>query len=120
MRAARLRGVSAALLAGAILARAGGPAAAGDHRAQGRTVAVQLCSSCHVIGRDPLEDRLEGGFVGPSFARIANMPATTGLALNVFLQSHHQRMPSLRLDRDELDAVIDYILSLKSEAAARP
>ena len=48
------------------------------------------------------------------------MKATTGLALNVFLQSHHQKMPSLRLDRDELDAVIDYILSLKSEAAVRP
>ena len=35
------------------------------------------------------------------------------VSLNVFLQSHHQQMPSLRLDRDEMNAVIDYILSLK-------
>jgi hypothetical protein len=41
------------------------------------------------------------------------MPSTTGPALAVFLQSHHERMPSLRPDRDEMDAVIDYILSLK-------
>ncbi|MGT2487167.1 hypothetical protein ACU4GA_16875 [Methylobacterium oryzae CBMB20] len=27
------------------------------------------------------------------------MLSTTGPALNVFLQSHHDRMPSLRLDR---------------------
>ncbi|MGH1570421.1 c-type cytochrome [Methylobacterium sp. P31] len=116
MRAARPRRVSAALLAGAVLARVGGPAEARDHRVQGRAVAVQLCSSCHAIGHEPQER----GLAGPSFVGIANMPATTGLALNVFLQSYHQRMPSLRLDRDELDAVIDYILSLKSEAAVRP
>lgn len=47
------------------------------------------------------------------------MPSTTGPALNVFLQSHHRRMPSLRLDRDELDAVIDYILSLKEAEAVQ-
>ncbi len=80
-----------------------------DHREHGRTLAVQLCARCHVVGGQPQT----GGFVGPSFVGIANMPSTTGTALNVFLQSHHQRMPSLRLDRDEADAVIDYILSLK-------
>lgn len=81
----------------------------GDHRERGRALAAQLCAPCHVVGRQPQT----GGFVGPSFVGIANMPSTTGTALNVFLQSHHQRMPSLRLDRDEADAVIDYILSLK-------
>lgn len=58
--------------------------------------------------------------VGPSFVQVANMPSTTGLALNVFLQSHHQHMPSLRLDRDEVDAVIDYILSLKAKESTGP
>ncbi|MGU3340770.1 hypothetical protein ACLBXJ_22370 [Methylobacterium mesophilicum] len=48
------------------------------------------------------------------------MPSTTGPALYVFLQSHHDRMPSLRLDREETIAVIDYILSLKAEKAATP
>jgi mono/diheme cytochrome c family protein len=95
------------------------PAAAGpdeDHRIQGWTVAAQLCSRCHVIGKE----LQEGGHVGPDFRTIAAMPSTTGVALNVFLQSHHQWMPSVRLDRDELDAVIDYVLSLQTAEPARP
>ncbi|MFD1356246.1 c-type cytochrome [Methylorubrum suomiense] len=91
---------------------AGAPAGGGpaeDHRVRGWTIAAQLCSQCHVIDRAAQP----GEFVGPAFLRVANMPSTTGPALAVFLQSHHDRMPSLRLDRDELDAVIDYILSLK-------
>ncbi len=38
-------------------------ASAEDRRVRGRTVAAQLCSQCHVIGREPQE----GGFVAPSF-----------------------------------------------------
>ncbi|AIQ92374.1 MULTISPECIES: cytochrome c552 [Methylobacterium] len=108
----------AALLAGLLAVGTGAAAADPDegHRLRGWTIATQLCSPCHVIGRVPQA----GDAMGPSFVRIANMPSTTGLALNVFLQSHHQRMPSLRLDRDEMDAVIDYILSLKEAEAIRP
>lgn len=96
------------------LAGAGDPVE--DHRVRGWTIATQLCSQCHVIGRGPQA----GEFAGPAFLRVANMPSTTGASLNVFLQSHHERMPSLRLDRNEMDAVIDYILSLKGTRAARP
>jgi len=98
----------AAVLAG-LLAAGTGASAAEDNRVRGWTIAAQLCSSCHVIGRA----QQSGAFVGPAFLRIATLSSTTGPALNVFLQSHHQSMPSLRLDRDEMDAVIDYILSLK-------
>ena len=111
--------ISALVLAGLAMAAASPPAAAGpeeDHRIRGWTVAVQLCSRCHVIGKEPQE----GGHVGPAFTTIAAMPSTTGLALNVFLQSHHQWMPSVRLDPDEMDAVIDYILSLKAAEATKP
>ncbi|ACB24613.1 c-type cytochrome [Methylobacterium radiotolerans] len=108
----------AAVLA-AILPACTGASAAGaeeDHRVRGWTIATHLCSECHVIGRASQP----GVFAGPAFLRVANMPSTTGPALSVFLQSHHQRMPSLRLDRDEMDAVIDYILSLKARTAATP
>lgn len=109
--------VRAAVFASLLAVSAGVPAAvsAGDHRVGGWTIAAQLCSGCHVIGREPQA----GEFVGPAFLRVANIPSTTSLSLNVFLQSHHQRMPSLRLDRDEMDAVIDYILSLKADQAGR-
>lgn len=98
---------------------ADGPAAAdpaGNHRVRGWTIATQLCSPCHIIGRGPQA----GEFSDPAFLRVANMRSTTGPALAVFLRSHHERMPSLRLDRDEMDAVIDDILSLKGARAARP
>lgn len=111
------RAARGAVLAGLLAAWTGASTAgpAQDHRVRGWTIATQLCSQCHVVGRAPQA----GEFVGPAFLRVANMPSTTGPALNVFLQSHHQRMPSLRLDRDEMDAVIDYILSLKEAEAAR-
>ncbi|MBX9930556.1 MAG: hypothetical protein K2Y56_03305 [Methylobacterium sp.] len=48
------------------------------------------------------------------------MPPTAGWALNVFLRSHYQGTPSIRLDRDEMDAVIDDILTLKSDRKANP
>ena len=81
-----------------------------DHRVLGWTLATQQCSQCHAIGKGDGA----GEFAGPSFTAVAAMPSTTGMALNVFLQSHHPSMPSVRLDRDEMDAVIDYILSLKA------
>lgn len=109
------RTVASAFLAGS-LAMGAGAAAAGpgeDRRMEGSALATQLCSQCHLVGREPQI----GDFAGPAFLRVANMPSTTGLSLNVFLQSHHRQMPSLRLDRDEMNAVIDYILSLKDTRA---
>ncbi|NEU15076.1 cytochrome c [Methylobacterium sp. BTF04] len=80
-----------------------------NHRIRGWTLAAENCSQCHAIGKGARA----GVFGGPSFMAVAEMPSTTGIALDVFLQSHHPNMPSVRLDRDEMDAVINYILSLK-------
>lgn len=94
------------------------PASAGPcagHCMLGRGLAAQLCSECHLIGREPQA----GGILGLPFPAIANAPSTTGLSLSVFLRSHHQRMPSLRQERDEMDAIIDYILSLKGSEVRR-
>lgn len=85
-----------------------------NHRIRGWTLAAETCGGCHVIGNGVQE----GGYIGPAFTAVAAMPSTTGMSLNVFLQSHHRTMPSLRLDRDEMDAVIDYILSLKAAEPA--
>ena len=115
-RAASCR-IGALVLAGLVTVAAGHPAAAvpkEDHRVRGWTLAVELWSRCHVIGREPQL----GGHDRPPFTTIAAMLSTTGLALNVFLQSHHQWMPSVRLDRDEMNAVINYILSLQTAEPA--
>ncbi|MGH1571147.1 c-type cytochrome [Methylobacterium sp. P31] len=107
-----------ALCAGLLTSLVSLPAAAGScggHCLAGRSLAAQFCSECHLIGREPQAS----GFLGLPFLAIANSPSTTGLSLSVFLRSHHQRMPSFRLERDEMDAIIDYILSLRGSEAQR-
>ena len=81
-----------------------------NHRIRGWTLAAENCSQCHAIGKGAGA----GVFAGPGFTAVAAMPSTTGMALNVFLQTHHPGMPGVRLDREEMDAVIDYIFSLKA------
>ena len=49
----------------------------------------------------------------PTFTAIASMPSTTPIALRVYLQTPHARMPDLHLSRDETDNLIAYILSLR-------
>ena len=104
---------SAPMLAGAmLLGVAGGRAVAqepGDVGA-GRTLAGKWCSSCHVV--DP--DQKIGSSTGaPTFSAIARMKETTRLSLRVFLQTSHDRMPNLQLNRDEVDNLSAYILSLR-------
>ena len=76
----------------------------------GRRLAENVCSACHVIapGEASTTD-----VEAPTFPDLANTPRVTALSLRVFLQSPHERMPDLHLDRDETDNVIAYILSLE-------
>jgi mono/diheme cytochrome c family protein len=104
--------VVALTLSLAIAQQAAADPAMENHCIRGWTLAAENCSQCHAIGTGAGA----GVFAGPSFTAVAAMPSTTGMALDVFLQSHHPSMPSIRLDRDEMDAVIDYILSLKVAA----
>ena len=78
--------------------------------AAGRRLAEDVCSACHVIapGQTSTTD-----VNAPAFLDLANTPRVTALSLRVFLQTPHERMPDLHLDRDESDNVIAYILSLE-------
>ncbi len=76
----------------------------------GRRLAENVCSACHVIAPGhPSTTDVEA----PAFPDLANTPRVTALSLRVFLQTPHERMPDLHLDRDETDNVIAYILSLE-------
>jgi mono/diheme cytochrome c family protein len=82
----------------------------GDVAAGGR-LAEEVCSACHVVapGREATDE------VGaPAFPDLANQLGVTAFSLRVFLQTPHHRMPDFRLDRDETDNVVAYILSLSS------
>jgi mono/diheme cytochrome c family protein len=92
------------LLTVAVLA----PPAAAQDVAAGHDIARRWCSSCHEIGKAPVQND-----VSPSFAAIARMPSTTAISLNAFLSTPHYRMPDYSLTRQEIADVSAYILSLK-------
>lgn len=78
----------------------------------GRAVAVKICADCHAI--DPGKPAI-GKEGAPSFTSVANMPSTTALSLKVFLRSPHANMPSIQLSDSDLDALVDYILEMKTK-----
>jgi mono/diheme cytochrome c family protein len=83
---------------------------AGDP-ASGRQIATTLCSSCHRVLPMTLPDKADP----PSFQSIANLPATTGISLNVFFHSNHNEMPDFILSSAQSNDLIVYILSLKKK-----
>ena len=92
----------------------GGGAAAqelGDPAA-GLDLAVAQCSDCHAVAAD---DGQSPDADAPPFPAVAGMTSTTRTSLLVWLQSSHPTMPNIKLDEDQTDNVIAYILSLKSE-----
>ncbi|HJS86840.1 MAG TPA: cytochrome c [Acetobacteraceae bacterium] len=78
--------------------------------AAGRRIAERWCSDCHVIG--PGQQR-GTSYGAPPFEAVARMASITPMALRVFLQTPHGRMPDLHMSRAEIDDVIAYILSLR-------
>jgi mono/diheme cytochrome c family protein len=105
------RTILASFVASAILAAQSVALAqpvAGDP-ASGRQIATTLCSSCHRVLPMTLSDEADP----PSFQSIADLPATTGISLNVFFHSNHNNMPDFMLSGAESNDLIAYILSLK-------
>jgi cytochrome c len=107
------KGLSAALILAAMLIgipshRAFGQD--GGDPAAGRALAQRWCDTCHVVDQEQQRGTSTGA---PTFTAIASMKSTTPMALRVFLQTPHGRMPDLHLTRGEIDDVVAYIVSLK-------
>lgn len=88
------------------------PAVAQDEgdAAAGRQLAAKWCDSCHVVGSEQSRAASTGA---PPFAVIARDKAVTPMGVRVFLQTPHDRMPDLHLDRNEIDDLTTYIFSLR-------
>ena len=84
------------------------PPAAAQDVAAGHQIARRWCSSCHEVGKAPVQND-----VSPPFVAIARMPSTTTISLNAFLSTPHHRMPDYSLTRQEISDVSAYILSLR-------
>ena len=82
-----------------------------DLLSEGHRLAEAWCQSCHAI-----EPHMAGLYDGaPSFFAIANRRGTTALSLKVFLKTSHQNMPNLVTAPEQADALVSYILSLKTK-----
>ena len=78
---------------------------------RGLFVAKQVCAQCHAVER---RSRRSPDAAAPRFEDIANSPGTTATTISVALQTtSHRTMPNVRMNRDELNNLVAYILSLK-------
>ncbi len=100
---------SPVMAAAVFVASTAGADAAPDINA-GRRLALQWCSTCHVVA-DP-QPRPAVDSV-PSFVALANDARMTEARLSSFLQAPHPVMPDLGLSRREIENIVGYIQSLK-------
>jgi len=90
---------------------AGSQAQAQNQARRGLFVAKQVCAQCHAVER---RSRRSTNAAAPRFEDIANSPGTTATTISVALQTtSHRTMPNVRMNRDELNNLVTYILSLK-------
>ena len=92
-------------LAAALAVLLAAPALA-DGAAEGRAIAERWCATCHAI-----DDR-EGSDAAPPFAQLAKMRDDATL-VGWMSAPPHGAMPDPGLSRDQLDALLSYIRSLR-------
>jgi mono/diheme cytochrome c family protein len=82
-----------------------------DQAKRGLFVAKQVCAQCHAVERG---SRHSPDAAAPRFEAIANSSGMSATAISVALQTTpHRTMPNVRMNRDQLDDLVTYILSLK-------
>jgi mono/diheme cytochrome c family protein len=102
--------MAAAFLVIALLAVLARSAAAGDVAA-GKALAEQWCQGCHLVTPGQRE-ALDGA---PPFAAIATTGPLNAADVETWLATPHPVMPDFALTRYEVDDLITYIESLRSE-----
>ncbi len=86
--------------------------------AMGHDLAQAKCTSCHLIERGQQNPPDHVG--GPAFQAVADRPGVTRATLREHLRTTHTNsviplsMPNPALSHDEINKIIDYILSLKT------
>jgi mono/diheme cytochrome c family protein len=75
----------------------------------GKELAARWCAECHAIeGKGPSPNR-----AAPRFVELAANPAITEYSLRHLLRAPHATMPLIKLDDDQMEDVVSYVLSLK-------
>lgn len=80
---------------------------------QGHLYAKKACGGCHAVEAG---DKFSPEMLAPTFDAISATPGMNERALNVWLQSSdHESMPNIMLTAENLDNVVAYIMSLRSQ-----
>jgi mono/diheme cytochrome c family protein len=75
----------------------------------GQNLAGKWCVECHGIRADQLSPNL----AAPTFPELAAEPSITEYSLRALLRSPHETMPHITFTPEEMDDIVDYIMSLK-------
>jgi mono/diheme cytochrome c family protein len=81
------------------------------HAERGGILARTWCAHCHIVE----ENQEQASDSAPAFAEVANNPSKSTLSITVWLNDPHPPMPNLSLSQDEIDDLVTYIKSLKTD-----
>jgi cytochrome c len=89
------------------------PAAEGAKVAtsRGQVLSQQWCAQCHGVRPNQSSANPDA----PSFSAIAVEPSATEYSLRTFLRVPHPTMPNFVLKPDDIDDIVNYIISLKPQ-----
>ena len=96
-------------LFGAVLVVVAATASAAGDGATGRQLARFWCANCHLV-----EPNGQGTDTAAPFEAMANNPAFGPERLQAWLSEPHPPMPNFNLTRGEIDAIMAYLKSLKT------
>jgi mono/diheme cytochrome c family protein len=88
-----------------------GVASAQERVEQGHEIARNWCSGCHVVEAGGAS----GSDAAPPLPAVAQNPALSPDRLRAWLADPHPPMPNLSLTRDEIEALVAYIGSLRTQ-----
>jgi len=98
------------LLAALIVLTLASPAWAGD-AAVGHALAQRWCASCHAV--EPAASQVND--VAPSFDAIASTSGQNQAKLYAWVRAPHPAMPDFQLSRQNIDDIVTYIQSLRTQ-----
>jgi cytochrome c len=76
----------------------------------GKGLVQRDCASCHAIEPGKPSPNPDA----PTFPQVADETSATSYSLHVFLQSTHATMPNFIISSPEIDDIVAYIRSLKT------
>ncbi|MEM8813230.1 MAG: cytochrome c [Pseudomonadota bacterium] len=100
-------GIGIAVVVGFALTSVGPASAFGDS-GEGRKIATQWCSACHVVS----ESQLSASAAVPPFSAIKRRHEGKMDFLEAFLTQSHPQMPDMNLTYQEIQNLIAYFDSL--------